>query len=70
MKKMYGLVMGCVGVAAILSACTPQMTTNVPNVLRVENVDVGDEGKVTVNSSESVEITPRSEERRVGKECM
>lgn len=55
---MYGLVMGCVGVAAILSACTPQMTTNVPNVLRVENVDVGDEGKVTVNSSESVEITP------------
>ena len=58
MKKMYGLVMGCVGVAAILSACTPQMTTNVPNVLRVENVDVGDEGKVTVNSSESVEITP------------
>lgn len=58
MKKMYGLAVGCVGMAAMLTACTPQLTTNVPNVIRVENVDVGDEGKVTINSSESVEITP------------
>ena len=44
--------------AVILSACTPQVSTSVPNVIRVENVDVGDEGKVTINSSESVEVTP------------
>lgn len=58
MKKMYGLAAGCVGMAAVLSACTPQVSTSVPNVIRVENVDVGDEGKVTINSSESVEVTP------------
>lgn len=58
MKKMYGLAAGCVGMAAVLSACTPQVSTNVPGVIRVENVDVGDEGKVTINSSESVEVTP------------
>lgn len=58
MKKMYGLAAGCVGMAAVLSACTPQVSTSVPGVIRVENVDVGDEGKVTINSSESVEVTP------------
>lgn len=58
MKKMYGLAAGCMGMAVILSACTPQVSTSVPNVIRVENVDVGDEGKVTINSSESVEVTP------------
>lgn len=58
MRKMYGLAAGCVGMAAVLSACTPQVSTSVPGVIRVENVDVGDEGKVTINSSESVEVTP------------
>ncbi len=58
MKKMYGLAAGCVGMAALLTACTPQVSTNVPNVIRVENVDAGDEGKVTINSSDSVEVTP------------
>ena len=58
MKKMYGLAVGCAGLAAVLAACTPQVSTNVPGVIRVENVEAGDQGKVTINSSDSVKVSP------------
>ena len=58
MKKIYGFTLGCLGMAAALSGCTPQLTTNVPNVIRVENVDAGQQGRIFINSNETVEVTP------------
>lgn len=58
MKKIYSFTIGCAGLAAVLSGCSPQLTTNVPNVIRVENVDAEQQGKITISSSETVEVTP------------
>lgn len=55
-------IMAAVGVLAagsvMLSACGSQTSTVLPSVLKVENVNQGDEGKVTVNSTETVKVTP------------
>lgn len=58
MKRICVLTIGCIGMAAALSACTPQVTASVPNVIRVENVDAGDSKKIAINSTETVQVTP------------
>lgn len=52
------LAAGCVlAVGAVLSACTPQVTTNVPNAIQVELA--GQEKQtVTVSAAETVKVVP------------
>lgn len=58
MKKMYGLAAGCVCLTCFLTACAPQTGASIPNVIRVENEDVNQNWKITVNSSETVKVEP------------
>ena len=60
MKKMRmiaaagGLFLG----SMLLSGCEAKVTAQVPEVIQIQNVDKSQDGKITLSSSEMVEIVP------------
>ena len=60
MKKMRmiaaagGLFLG----SMLLSGCEAKVTAQVPEVIQIQNVDKSQDGKITLSSSETVEIVP------------
>ena len=43
--------------AAALTACSPQVTTQMPDVIQVQNVENQD-GQISLSASETVKVTP------------
>lgn len=57
-KRIVLAAAGCVVIGSVLlSACSSTVTASVPDVIRVQNVDA-DEGKISLNTSETVKVTP------------
>lgn len=60
MKKirMAAAVGGIVLGSVLLSGCEAKVTAEVPDVIQIQNVDKSQDGKITLSSSETVEVVP------------
>lgn len=57
-KQMLATVGILAAGAMVLSACGSQVSTPLPEVIKVENVGESSDGKVTITSRETVKVTP------------